>query len=166
MKRRFSQQSTRRAALFFAAAGLLSLGSVACSSGPPARRLFLQVVIAPKSNKNSPIPVAFVAVNDPKLFQKLGEMTAKQWFEQREQLHRDYPSGDAFTEWEWEYVPGQSPPPVVIQVDGRAIGAMIFANYRVAGDHRFRVGPQRRMRISLQDEGFSVTPLDDTGDGI
>lgn len=144
-----------------AALGVLAvLSTLSCSSGPSARRLFLQVVIAPRSNQNSPVPVAFVSVNDAKLFGKIGEMTAKQWFEQREQLHRDFPGGDIFTEWVWEYVPGQSPPPVVIEVDGRAIGAMIFANYRIVGDHRFRVGPQRRMRINLQDEGFTVTPVD------
>lgn len=159
MLRCFSHRFALRAASLLAV-GILFLAGVSCSSGPAARRLFLQVVIAPKSNQNSPVPVAFVAVNDPKLFAKIGEMTAKQWFEQREQLHRDYPGGDAFTEWEWEYVPGQSPPPVVIEVNGAAIGAMIFANYRVVGDHRFRVGPQRRMRINLQDEGFSVTPVE------
>jgi type VI secretion system protein len=41
---------------------------------------------------------------------------------------------------------------------------MIFANYRSPGDHRFRVGPQRRMRINLEDEDFSVSPLEATGE--
>jgi type VI secretion system protein len=138
--------------------------SLGCSGAPPGRRLLIEVVIAPRSNQNSPVPVAFVAVNNPKLFEKLLEMNAKQWFEQREQLHRDFPGGEAFTEWEWEYVPGQSPPPVVIEVDGRAVGAMIFANYRSPGDHRFRVGPNRRMRINLEDEDFTVSPLEATGE--
>lgn len=147
-------------ALFLA---VLSQG-LGCSGAPPGRRLLIEVVIAPRSNQNSPVPVAFVAVNNPKLFEKVLELNAKQWFEQREQLHRDFPGGEAFTEWEWEYVPGQSPPPVVIEVDGRAVGAMIFANYRSPGDHRFRVGPQRRMRINLEDEDFSVSPLEATGE--
>lgn len=147
-------------ALFFA----LASQSLGCGGAPPGRRLLIEVVIAPRSNQNSPVPVAFVAVNNPKLFEKLLELNAKQWFEQREQLHRDFPGGEAFTEWEWEYVPGQSPPPVVIEVDGRAVGAMIFANYRSPGDHRFRVGPQRRMRINLEDEDFSVSPLEATGE--
>lgn len=143
---------------------VVALGGAACSSSPPSRRLLLEVIISPRSNQNSPVPIAFVAVTNPKLLEKVLEMNAKQWFEQREQLHRDFPGGDGFTEWEWEYVPGQSPPPTVIEVDGRAIGAMIFANYRSAGDHRFRVGPIRKMRINLEDEDFSVSPLEDTGE--
>jgi len=91
-------------------------------------------------------------------------MDAKKWFEQREQLHRDHPGGQAFTEWLWEYVPGQNPPPVVIEVDGSAISAFIFANYRSSGDHRFRLGPQQRIRLELGDEDFSVTTLDAPAD--
>jgi type VI secretion system protein len=143
---------------------VLASGGLGCSSTPPSRRLLLEVIISPRSNQNSPVPVAFVAVSNPKLLEKVLEMNAKQWFEQREQLHRDFPGGDSFTEWEWEYVPGQSPPPVVIEVDGNATGAMIFANYRTPGDHRFRVGPIRRMRINLEDEDFSVSPLEEPGD--
>src|SRR5690242_3817171 len=95
---------------------VLASGTIlSCSSTPPSRRLLLEVIISPRSNQNSPVPVAFVAVSNPKLLEKVLEMNAKQWFEQRDQLHRDFPGGDGFTEWEWEYVPGQSPPPVVIE---------------------------------------------------
>lgn len=132
----------------------------ACSSTPARVRLLLGTVVAPRANQNSPVAVSFVVVNDQKLFEKLLQMSAKQWFDQREQLRRDDPAGATFTEWQWEFVPGQAPPPAVIEVNGAAAGAVIFANYKTAGEHRFRVGPQRAMRIELGDEDLSVSPLE------
>jgi type VI secretion system protein len=40
------------------------------------------------------------------------------------------------------------------------VGALIFANYRAPGDHRFRLGPQQRMRIDLGDDGMTISPLE------
>ena len=134
--------------------------AAACSSSPPPLRLQLEVSLTQRANHDAPVPVSFVAVKDPKFFEKALGLSAKQWFEQREQLRRDDPSGQLFTEWEWEHVPGYAPPPVVIEVDGNAIGAVIFANYHSPGDHRIRVGPQRRLRIELGDEDLVVRPLD------
>lgn len=141
------------------AIGCVLLG-IACSSSPPALRLQLEVSLTQRANQNAPVPVSFVAVKDPKFLDKVLGLSAKQWFEQREQLRRDDPSGQLFTEWEWEHVPGYAPPPVVIEVDGNAIGAVIFANYRSPGDHRVRIGPQRRLRIELGDDDVVVRPLD------
>ena len=47
----------------------------------------------------------------------------------------------------------------VIEIDGHALGAVIFANYRTPGDHRVRIGPQRKLRIDLGDEEMSVRPI-------
>ncbi len=106
--------------------------------------------------------VSFVAVRDPKFLENVVvKLNAKQWFEQREQLHRDDPSGLRFTEWEWEYVPGHPPPPVVIEVDGSSVAALIFANYRAPGDHRIRLAPMKKLRIELGDEDVTVRPIDD-----
>lgn len=132
----------------------------ACGGAPPPTRLLVEVSLAPRANQNSPIPVAFVAVRDAKFLEKVGQLSAKQWFEQREQLHRDDPSGQLFTEWEWEYVPGFAPPRAVIEVDGDAIAAFVFANYRAPASHRTRIGPQRRFRIELGDDEMVVRPLE------
>lgn len=136
------------------------LAATGCSSGYEGVRLRLEIATTTRANKNSPVPLTLVAIRDPKLFDRISKLSAKQWYEQREQIRRDFPSGTAFAEWDWEFVPGQSPPPMVIEVDTKAVGALIFANYRAPGDHRFRVGPQRRMRIDLGDDDFVVSPLD------
>ena len=126
-----SAQARRSRATAWRSFGIAALAgaiaaSAGCNLGPQTSRIMVGVVMAEKTNQNSPVPVSFVAVRDQKLFDKLLQMTAKQWFEQRDQLRRDDPQGVTFTEWEWEYVPGQSPPPVVIEVDSRSVGAVIF----------------------------------------
>jgi type VI secretion system protein len=152
--------SAKRTAASFVLGACCLVAAAGCSSGYKGQRLRLEVATTARANKNSPVPITLVAVQDPKLFERISKLTAKQWYEQREQIRRDYPSGTAFAEWDWEFVPGQSPPPMVIEVDSRSVGAIIFANYRAPGDHRFRVGPQRRMRIDLGDDDFVVSPLD------
>jgi type VI secretion system protein len=141
------------------AATLLSTAT-GCSGTPFSVRLMIEVSLTQRANQNSPVPVSFVAVKDAKFFEKVVQLNAKQWFEQREQLHRDDPSGQLFSEWEWEYVPGHPPLPVVIEVDGSAMAALIFANYRAPGDHRVRLAPSRKLRIELGDEDVTVHPLD------
>ena len=147
---------------WLALAALVTAGAGAgCGGTPGSVRLRIEVAITQRANKNSPIPVSLVAIKDPKFFEKVTALNAKQWFEQREQLHRDDPSGQLFAEWEWEYVPGHPPPPVVIEVDGGALGALIFSNYHAPGDHRVRLAPGRKLRIELGDEDVAVRPIDD-----
>jgi type VI secretion system protein len=154
---RLSSRSFR--AVLVRAAAVALVAALGCSTTPSRVRFLIEPVITPRANLNSPVPLTIVAVTDKKLLEKVLTMTAKQWFDQREQLRRDYPGGDAFVEWEWEFVPGQAPPLAVIEVDGHASGAIIFANYRTPGDHRLRIGPQRRLRIELGDDDVAVTPL-------
>lgn len=149
----------RRAAAGLALA-VLAAGAASCSGAPAPLRMLLEFSVAPRANQNSPVPLSVVAVRDPKLIAKLEEMTAKQWFDQRAQLRRDFPGDDTFTEWEWEYVPEQTPPPVVIEIDGRALAAFLFANYSGPGDHRFRIGPFRRLRIDVGVDEVAIRPLE------
>jgi type VI secretion system protein len=157
--RLLSAPATRRAWMLGVALPVAVGVTVGCGGSPPSVRFLLEAVVSRRANLNSPVPLAVVAASDHKLFEKILAMNAKQWFDQRDQLRRDYPGGDAFTEWEWEFVPGQAPPLTVIEVDGRSAGAVIFANYRTPGDHRLRIGPQRKLRIELGDDDFSVSAL-------
>ena len=150
---------TRRAGVVVVAV-VAALGAVSCGGAPAATRLLIEVSLAPHANRDSPVPVSFVAVKDQKFLEKIGQLTAQQWFAQREQFHRDDPSGQLFTEWEWEYVPGYTPPPTVIEVDGRAVAAFVYARYQSSADHRIRIGPQRKFRIELGDEDLRVRSID------
>lgn len=151
-----------RRARSYLALCLLAAASAAAGCGSSMRpfRLLVEVQVEPQSNQNSPIPVTLVAVYDPKLYERFSQMSAKQWYEQRDQLRRDFPGGDAFIEWEWEFVPGFTPPPAVVEIRGRALGAFVFANYRVPGQHRVRLGPHQRIRINLAEDDVTVSTLE------
>lgn len=151
----------KRPGLALALAATCSAPPVGCGGTPSPVRMQIEVTLTARANRNSPVPVSLVAVKDPKFLETALKLNAKQWFEQREQLHRDDPSGRLFTEWEWEYVPGHPPPPVVIEVDGGSVGALIFANYRTPGDHRVRLAPSQKLRIELGDEDVAVRPIQD-----
>lgn len=145
------------AAILVVVAGLLG-----CGSSPTYVRYQIDFQLTRRANQNSPVAVALVVAKDQKFFENVaGKLTAKQWFEQREQLHRDDPSGHHFTEWKWEYVPGNPPPSQVISIESDAVAAVIFANYRAPGEHRVRVPPARRLLIDLGDEDVMVRPLED-----
>ena len=75
------------------------------SSQPSVELRSLTLDMAPKANNDTPLAVDFVAVQDPELFKLLLSIPAKQWFEQREQLRRDYLK--AIDVWSLELVPGQ-----------------------------------------------------------
>ncbi|EYF02859.1 Hypothetical protein CAP_6439 [Chondromyces apiculatus DSM 436] len=130
-----------------------------CGSSMRPFRLLVEVQVTPQSNQNSPIPVTLVAVYDRKLYEQFSQMAAKQWYTQRDQLRRDHPGGDVFIEWEWEFVPGFTPPPVVVEIRGNAVGAFVFANYRSPGPHRVRLGPHQRIRINLEEDDVTVSTL-------
>ncbi|MGK3997854.1 hypothetical protein [Sorangium sp. So ce1024] len=150
----------RRAPLRRALCAVLAACALAdCKAGLIPARPVIEFHVAARANHNSPIPVTLLAVYDRKLFERLSEMSAKQWYEQRSQLRRDFPGGDAFTEWEWEFVPGYTPPPAVVEIP-RDANALVFANYRSPGPHRVRLGPHTRFRIALGEDDLSVTTLD------
>ena len=150
---------TRSVTLCALCLALLAAAGMGCGSSMRPLRLLVEVQVAPQSNQNSPIPVTLVAVYDPKLYERFSQMSAKQWYEQRDQLRRDHPGGDAFIEWEWEFVPGFTPPPTVVEIRGRAVGAFVFAKYRSEGMHRVRLGPHQRIRINLQEDDVTVSTL-------
>jgi type VI secretion system protein len=139
---------------------LAACALTACGTGPVPIHLHIDARVAPRSNQNSPVPVTLVVVHDRKLFERLSEMSAKQWYEQVEQLRRDFPGGDAFVEWQWEFVPGYNPPRQVVAITRDAVGVFVFARYRSAGAHRVRLGSQQHILLDLSEEDLSVTTLD------
>ncbi|MGK4008194.1 hypothetical protein WMF31_36590 [Sorangium sp. So ce1036] len=150
--------ATRRTSRRGALGALLVACLVAGCAGTRPFQLGMKVRVARQANRNSPVPVTLLAVYDPKLFERISAMSAKQWYEQREQLHRDFPSGDGFTEWQWEFVPGYNPRDRVVRIFRQA-SIIMFANYRSPGAHRVRLGPYSRILVNLEEEDFTVTTL-------
>src|SRR5882762_5759170 len=70
-------------------------------------KLDIMVDIAQKANLDNPIALDLVVVYDKGLLKQLEGLTAKDWFEKRQQIKLNYPRDSGLDCWSWEWVPGQ-----------------------------------------------------------
>lgn len=137
----------------------LLLGALGCGTG--SRSLFggdvaVRLDADPKINQDSPVPVELVVVYDKELLAKLAGMTARDWFQNREQTRKDHPGDEDFVSMGWEIVPGQSMPAQTLSFASGARGGLVFADYFADGAHRARVDPHQNLRIHLQADDVAV----------
>lgn len=137
----------------------LLLAALGCGTG--SRSLFggdvaVRLDADPKINQDSPVPVELVVVYDKDLLAKLAGMTARDWFQNREQTRKDHPGDEDFVSMAWEIVPGQSMPPQTLSFASGARGGLVFADYFSDGAHRARVDPHQNLRIHLQADDVAV----------
>ena len=146
---------------------LLVLVTVACGLPKKARlpvvgakqntKFSIQVVVSDAANQNSPIPVDFVMIEDKKLLQDVAKISAKDWFDRRLQVQRDFAAKVQVLSWEW--VPGEHGGPISVDTAKGTRGAFIFANYTNAGEHRAAVDMSSPVIINLGPDDFSVQRL-------
>ena len=122
-------------------------------------KLVARVQISPAANNNNPVAVDLVLVSDSKLLKELKKLSAKEWFEKRNQYQLDYPKEVDLDNWRWEWVPGQ-----VVKLDPMTVkleinGAIIFANYFTPGPHRAIIDPRKPVLIKLGEEDLTVEML-------
>jgi type VI secretion system protein len=148
--RRFSRAS------HFLLLGLTVVAVNACfvfHSTPLQFKSFV-ITAAPNANDNAPTTVDAVMVYDKAVLTNLLTLTAKQWFEKREQLANDSPKG--FETHEWEVVPGETVDVAKLPSRSGGLGLLVFANYAGPGDHRARLDTWRKPRVMLRDKSFTV----------
>lgn len=115
----------------------------------------LTLDVAPKANNDAPIAVDFVAIKDPDLLKQLSGITARQWFDQREQLQRDY--RDQLSVWSLELVPGQLLDNHDFPLGGeKAVGLLVFADYANPGPHRLRLYEQRSAWLKFDSRDMNL----------
>jgi type VI secretion system protein len=150
------------------AVSVLAMGMAACGlpkkahmpiAGSPTKdpKFSIQVIVSDSANQNSPIPVDFVMVGDKKLLQEVAKLSAKDWFDRRTQVQRDFPTKVQVVSWEW--VPGQHGGPIAVQIARQTRAAFLFANYSNGGEHRAAVDPKTPVIVTLGAEDFSVQRL-------
>jgi type VI secretion system protein len=122
-----------------------------------SKKFAIQIVVAGGANQDSPIPVDFVAVADQKLLPEVAKLSAKDWFDRRVQVLRDF--GDKVQVVSWEWAPGAHAGPIAIDVASGTLGAFIFANYSNAGEHRAAVDVRIPVVVTLGAEEFSLQQL-------
>ncbi|WP_434155569.1 type VI secretion protein [Pseudomonas sp. JZ134] len=120
----------------------------------------ITVDVDPRANNDTPIAIDFVATADSVLEERLKGTTAAQWFEQRDQLQKDYPG--QLNIWSLELVPGQFMALNDIPLKGqRSHGLLVFASYNTPGAHRLVL--QKQSSIWLKLEGKGMRLLDSEG---
>ena len=145
---------TRLRVVFLVSAVFAS--TLSCVTPSRSTRLQLEVRVAHDANDDRPVPVDVVFVWDKKMAGKLGELTAKDWFDKKNALRHDDPNERAFTVREWEWVPGQVVPDIDLAVRPSARqwlrAIFVFANYRTEGPHRVRLTPGAATLALLKDD--------------
>ena len=119
-------------------------------------KLRVQIHVSQMANQNSPVALDLLLIYDKALFEELLEVSAKEWFDKREQYKRDHLAGQAFQVWSWEWVPGQKIAEKILPIRARTKGGIIFASYSSPGDHRLRFHPYKKIRINLGKNDFEV----------
>jgi type VI secretion system protein len=142
----------------------LSSTLISCGFGLRTRALFggtvdLKVQVEDMANGNNPVAVDVLLVSDEDLLKQLLKMPAREWFDKRGQIKRDFPEGKGLQTWSWEWVPGQHIPPQMLPLEPKARAMLIFANYLSPGEHRARWDAHEGVRVTLLDKNFTVAPL-------
>ena len=160
MSRTLGRKSIAATVLIWGAlgCGLTKKAHVPIAGSPQKNAKFsIQVVVSDSANQNSPIPVDFVMVEDKKLLQEVAKLSAKDWFDRRVQVQRDFPAKVQVVSWEW--VPGQHEGPIAVEIARGSRGAFLFANYANGGEHRAAVDPRTPVIVNLGTDDFSVQRL-------
>lgn len=127
---------------------LTLLGGTSCAPNT----LQIKVIVDQNANSDYPVMISVVSVHDEKLVPKLLEITATQWFQQRETLVRDF--SKSLSEELWEFVPGQSVPMYNKKLERGIIAGFLFAKYRTPGVHRYSFDPSRPLQVVCGPKGL------------
>ena len=114
----------------------------------------MKITVDPLANANYPVALSVLVIYDKAVLPKLQEMNARQWFGQREQFLRD--NAKVLSEDYFEFVPGQSVKPLQRSLRDKAAGALVFANYRTPGAHRYVFDPTHENQVTLGQKGVVI----------
>lgn len=110
----------------------------------------------PEANQNSAVAVDLVMLTDPEAAAAIMKLSARDWFQRRQQFTRDYPDGLRIVSW--EMAPGQLLRDASVDSPGGMTDAIVFAGYRDDGDHRLRLGDGSRVRLMLGEKDVRLMP--------
>ena len=107
------------------------------------------------SNNGAPVAVDLVLVLDKKPLVMLGALRASDWFNNRQDLLRQYPNQLRVTSW--EIVPGQVINPTTVLGDqGKLMGVLVFADYPGEQSFRADASSMRSVQVHLSKNDFSI----------
>ena len=84
-------------------------------------------------------------------------MSARDWYDRRAQIQRDFPMKVQILSWEW--VPGDHVGPISVEIEAKTLAGFLFANYSNGGEHRAYVDVRKPIVMNLGAEEFVVQSL-------
>jgi type VI secretion system protein len=148
---------TRRPAL---GAALIALTLAGCSTGPSwlgGRSISrVSIVSEPDANRDAATAVDLVMSTSNDATAAILKLGARDWFQRKAQLLRDYP--DELAVVTWELAPGQAVDDAPIDSPGGLRDAVVFAGYSTPGDHRLRLADDSRVRLRLGESDLRLAP--------
>ena len=134
------------------------------------RRVEVEVEIAENANLRWPLAVQVLILRDKRVLDDLQAQSASEWFDGRHEFFRDKRPNTQGCEdrdvpgvvaepdrcW-WEWTPGQKRiGPLRLTYPWDAQWAVVFADYRTDGDHRWLVDPRKNFMLVLGEDDFTV----------
>jgi type VI secretion system protein len=123
-------------------------------------RLKVAVNVAPDANRNQPIAVDLVEIDDKDLSKELAKMTAADWFQKREQIEQDFPRSKSVSIRSWEWVPGEVVPDIKIPMRRPPRSIVVFAKYSTPGPHRAALAANKPVVLQLAREDMKAAPIE------
>jgi type VI secretion system protein len=97
----------------------------------------------------------WVHVLDVAAIERVGALSAAEWFAAREQVQRDFPTGIVVISY--EVVPGQVLPTLALgDPEDDAHASFVFARYFTPGVHRARLDRIEHAMVELGRDSFTV----------
>lgn len=114
-------------------------------------------------NNKAAVTVDVLVFYEKKLFEKILKLPSDKYFDQKEQLQKDYPTEmDVFS---FEVIPGQRTHDQHVETSrASGVGCIVFAHYTTPGAHRVVVGPNDAILIELDKKDFKVKVVDTDDD--
>lgn len=115
----------------------------------------MSIVADKDANYSSATSVDLVVINDIGLLAMLGTMTAKTYFEKKDQLVRSNPS--KIRVWHFEIVPGKKKENIPITFEEfQPEGAYVFANYNNNSDNRVLLKSVKEITVIMKRAYFQI----------
>lgn len=114
------------------------------------------LIADPAANQQTAVTVDLVFITDKLAAQRITALSAQDYFEQRTQIERDFPTG--VVRHSWGLAPGQIERDVKVHPMCNRTGTVLFARYLTPGEHRQILGDQSAIVVSLNARDFTVSP--------
>ena len=122
-----------------------------------AKQLAVMIQAVDNANLNTPVAVDIVYTLNDDLAQKLGSMSAREYYRERDQIIRDYVNEVMIHSW--ELPPGHSIKEEVNNLHPDTKKAFLFADYDIPGTHRAHLPLFQGLMVLLGKTDFKVQPI-------